>query len=274
MHRSYWNIPAAKLAIEDVFKEFRCKTGINYILANAPSDSNLKLGDNINLIAPDSVLGVVGFTDMAWGSCILGGTTFYRWSTMDVRMSTKQNWYFGTGTTPAGKSKFRYVLMHELGHSLGLGHVNEVGQTMYPSVTFLPSDTWNSRDTITNEERTAISYFVNLSKNFTFRGCGFTPLSSIFDCNDVFGVSSGINANKNKNTMVLFPNPSNGLLYVTVSNETTIEIINAFGKQIDFSSTFNDSKLELNLLDNPSGIYYLKCKNGRNMESFKFVLKH
>jgi len=74
--------------------------------------------------------------------------------------------------------------------------------------------------------------------------------------------------------MVLFPNPSNGLLYVTVSNETTIEIINAFGKQIDFSSTFNDSKLELNLLDNPSGIYYLKCKNGRNMESFKFVLKH
>ena len=33
MHTTYWNNPSAKKAIEDVFAEFRCKTGANYILA-------------------------------------------------------------------------------------------------------------------------------------------------------------------------------------------------------------------------------------------------
>jgi hypothetical protein len=44
-----------------------------------------------------------------------------------MRFRASENWYFGPGKPPAGKSKFRYVLMHELGYSLGLGHVNEEG---------------------------------------------------------------------------------------------------------------------------------------------------
>lgn len=35
-HTVYWNNLLAKKAIEDVFAEFRCKTGANYILAPFP----------------------------------------------------------------------------------------------------------------------------------------------------------------------------------------------------------------------------------------------
>lgn len=271
MHRLYWNDPAIKAAIEAVFKEFRCKTGVNYILANTPSDSSLKLSDNINLIAPDSALGAVGYTDMAWSSCILGGTTFYRSSTMDVRMSTKQNWHFGTGATPAGKSKFRYVLMHELGHSLGLGHVNENGQTMYPSVTLLPSDTWNSRDSITKDEKTAISYFVNLSQNFSFRACGITPISPIGDCNDVYGVKMGVDERIDKPNITLYPNPTNGVIYLKTDVEN-FDIFNSMGKSISFITLESEHITEINLIGNPPGIYIMMIKKDNKVLFRKIFL--
>ena len=90
---------------------------MNYILAGEPSDS-LILDDNINVIAPDPSLNAAGYMNLLWSSCILGPTTFYQAQTMDISLSPKLDWYYGKGKVPSGKSKFRYVLMHELGHSV------------------------------------------------------------------------------------------------------------------------------------------------------------
>jgi hypothetical protein len=209
MHSTYWNNPQAKTAIEEVFKEFRCKTGVNYILATQPSDASFSLSDTINIIAPDIALSTskAGYTDRLWSSCILGSVTFYKTATMDIRMSTVQDWYFGTGAVPAGKAKFRYVLMHEMGHSMGLGHVNEEGQTMYPSVTNLPSNNWSARDNITLDETTAISYLVNLSQHFTFNSCGISTMTPVTECQDVYGLSMGIDETLTDQGARIYPNP-------------------------------------------------------------------
>ena len=63
-------------------------------------------------------------------------------------------------TTPGdltdGNAKFAYVLMHELGHAMRLGHVNEWGESMYPSVTDWPSENWFERDTISTNDRLGV----------------------------------------------------------------------------------------------------------------------
>lgn len=208
VHPTYWNSPEIKQAIVDVVAEFRCKTGANYILEPLTKWVPLNLSQGMHILAPDSTLGAVGYNDRLWASCILGAETFYHAQTQLLRFNTKQNWYYGKGQPPAGAAKFRYVLFHEMGHSLGLGHVNEVGESMYPTVTLLPSDNWCSRDSITSAERSAISHYVGLSQNFAFRGCGITPMKPNTDCKDVFGQNLGTTNALAAIEGVFFPNPA------------------------------------------------------------------
>lgn len=261
MHSTYWNNPAAKAAIEEVFKEFRCKTGVNYILASQSSDAAFSLNDTINIIAPDAGLGVVGYTDRLWTSCIFGGVTFYSTKSMDIRMSTTQTWYFGTGAVPAGQAKFRYVLLHELGHSLGLGHVNEQGQTMYPTVTNLPSDTWSARDSITAEEKTAISYLVSLSQTFTFNSCGVSPLTPIVNCSNVYNPTTAVAEINRYQKAVIYPNPNNGIFaFKSDLNEpATISIYNNLGQLVYENTNFGNEE-EINISEQPQGFYFLLLK--------------
>jgi len=256
MHTTYWNNPLAKKAIEDVFKEFRCKTGVNYILAPNPSSSNFSLDDTINLIAPDSSLGAVGYNERLWTSCILGSETFFNIRSQDLRMSDKQDWYFGTGKTPAGKTKFRYVLFHELGHSLGLGHVNELGQSMYPSVSLLPSDQWNERDSITIQEKEAISYFINLSKSFSFRACGVLPLDNIKDCEDVYGLKSDIKTPQRIENLTVYPNPVSSELSINypISEKIQLRIFDLQGRLV-LNTNFISQEIDITGLN--AGIYLL-----------------
>lgn len=223
VHPVYWNNPEIKQTIADVVQEFRCKTGANYIIEPLTQWVPLNLGQGKHIIAPDSSLGAVGFNDRLWASCIVGAETFYHNQTQLLRFNTQQNWYYGKGQPPAGAAKFRYVMFHEMGHSLGLGHVNEWGESMYPTVTLLPSDNWCKRDTISAAEQKAIRHYISLSQNFTFRGCGITPMKPNFDCKDVFGLSVGLESIAHEGAW-LFPNPASNQIQVKLSASETAEI--------------------------------------------------
>jgi hypothetical protein len=223
VHPVYWNNPEIKQAIADVVQEFRCKTGVNYIIEPLTQWTPLNLGQGKHIIAPDSSLGVVGYNDRLWASCIVGAETFYHNQTQLLRFNTKQNWYYGKGQPPAGAAKFRYVMFHEMGHSLGLGHVNETGESMYPTVTFLPSDNWCKRDTITAAEQTAIKHYISLSQNFAFRGCGITPMKVNGDCKDVYGLNLGAEALAAQGIW-LFPNPASNHIQLNISASATAEM--------------------------------------------------
>jgi hypothetical protein len=270
MHTTYWNNPLAKKAIEDVFAEFRCKTGANYILAPFPSSASFSLGDTIHLIAPDPNLGAVGYNERLWTSCILGTETFYSIRSQDLRMSDKQDWYFGTGKAPAGKTKFRYVLFHELGHSLGLGHVNELGQSMYPSVSFLPSDQWSQRDSITLSEKEAISHFINLSKSFSFRACGVLPMENNKDCKDVYGLKTGIATAQSIESLTVYPNPVSSELNINypISEMVQVRIFDLQGRLV-LNTSFISQEIDLSGLN--AGIYSLILIDGATILRTNFI---
>lgn len=270
IHTTYWNNPLAKKAIEDVFAEFRCKTGANYILAPFPSSANISLSDTIHLIGPDPSLGAVGYNERMWTSCILGAETFYSISAQGLRMSDKQDWYFGTGKAPAGKTKFRYVLYHELGHSLGLGHVNELGQSMYPSVTLLPSDQWSQRDSITSQEKEAISHLINLSKTFSFRACGVLPMENYKDCKDVYGLKTGIETTQSIGSLTVYPNPVNSELNINypISERVQVRIYDLQGRLVLNTSFISQ---EINITGLNAGIYSLLLTDGSTILRTNFI---
>ena len=270
MHTTYWNNPLAKKAIEDVFAEFRCKTGANYILAPFPSSANISLSDTIHLIGPDPSLGAVGYNERMWTSCILGAETFYSISAQGLRMSDKQDWYFGTGKAPAGKTKFRYVLYHELGHSLGLGHVNELGQSMYPSVSLLPSDQWSQRDSITSQEKEAISHLINLSKTFSFRACGVLPMENYKDCKDVYGLKTGIETTQSIGSLTVYPNPVNSELNINypISERVQVRIFDLQGRLVLNTSFISQ---EINITGLNAGIYSLLLTDGSTILRTNFI---
>ena len=157
------NIIERKAAVERTLNDFVCKTGINFFLAEQGTTLGWNLGDGQNTISFDSAsnmlsAGTVGFCNTLWSSCIYNGETFYYVNEMDIVINSSFEYDYSTGNPSAGLAKFSYVLMHELGHAMRLGHVNELGETMYPSVTDMPSNSWYERDTISINDQLGVSH--------------------------------------------------------------------------------------------------------------------
>jgi hypothetical protein len=176
------NIIERKAAVERTLNDFVCKTGINFFLAEQGTTLGWNLGDGQNTISFDSAsnmlsAGTVGFCNTLWSSCIYNGETFYYVNEMDIVINSSFEYDYSTGNPSAGLAKFSYVLMHELGHAMRLGHVNELGETMYPSVTDMPSNSWYERDTISINDQLGVSHAFDLAANFSFSACGLSNMT-------------------------------------------------------------------------------------------------
>jgi hypothetical protein len=263
VHPVFWKNPEIKQAIIDVISEFRCKTGVNYTIEEMTKWSPLNLSAGVHIIGPDSNLSVVGFNEKLWSSCVNGGETFFFNKIQLLRINTKQDWYYGKGKAPNGKSKFRYVLYHEIGHSLGLGHVNELGQSMFPSVNLLPSDNWSERDSITTAEKEAIIYYVNKCQTFNFRGCGIIPMKRIINCRDVETNLNAISHTQKISELVIYPNPcfsdeiSIKPLTQTINSLGTISVYNSIGALV-FKDEYDAGQIHTMQFSFPNGNYFFK----------------
>lgn len=276
IHGSLYKDPEAIRCIEGVFKEFRCKTGVNYKLTRTPVWVGANLGDGINSILYDSTgyelpNGVVAYYEQLWYSCILGGYTFYYVYGQELRISRKFNYYFGKGKIPQGKNaKLSYVLFHELGHSLQLGHVNEDGESMHPVVQNLPADLWNERDTLSKYDVLAGKHMVDLSRSFTFRACNVNPMSSIVQCENIYEESNLIASQVNYKKLLVLPNPSfgNAVLANLGDDITEIKIIDNSGRMVSEFVTEQDS-IELPSLS--MGNYILMVQNKKGIRNCRWV---
>lgn len=261
----------SRTCIESVMRQFRCKTGMNFDVAPEGTTVGYKLNDGVNAIifdAPGYELGAgaVAYCDWIWYSCIVGNETFYYIRDTDCRLSTKFNWYYGNGKNPEfGMAKLRYVLYHEIGHAHQFGHVNEPGESMHPIVQALPAEEWLQRDTITESEQRAGRIVTQRCRDFTFRGCGVTPIAppSTDDCNS--DVTSDVeDIHKGAQDIFIAPNPATEIINIHFGTSklpvTAITIVDLLGivRQTHVVAHGSES-ISLSVAALPAGRYSIVC---------------
>ncbi len=86
----------------------------------------------------------------------------------------------------------------------------------------------------------------------------------------------GVSDSKIINNLSIFPNPSNGSFQVSTgdvefSSNSNAQIFNASGKLV-FNSSMYNSTTEMNLSNQPAGIYFVKVYNGSTIQSGKVII--
>jgi CubicO group peptidase (beta-lactamase class C family) len=77
---------------------------------------------------------------------------------------------------------------------------------------------------------------------------------------------------KSKNLTMLYPNPSSKELFIdNLELNSTIEIYNTLGELI-YNELNTSSNCRINLENHNSGVYFIKIKNGFNIQNLKFLL--
>jgi hypothetical protein len=141
---------------------------------------------------------------------------------------------------------------------------------MYPSVSFLPSDQWSQRDSITLSEKEAISHFINLSKTFSFRACGVLPMENNKDCKDVYGLKTGIETSQSIESLTVYPNPVSSELNINypISEMVQVRIFDLQGRLV-LNTSFISQEIDLSGLN--AGIYSLLLTDGATIFRMNFI---
>jgi hypothetical protein len=106
--------------------------------ATVASVSGFSLGDGIPMLNFRDPIGACG------GNCLAATFTgyyqrrsngTYRIYDADIVTSTGRDWATAGETCSGQEFRIEGVMVHEIGHGLGLGHTSVSGATMYPSVS-------------------------------------------------------------------------------------------------------------------------------------------
>jgi hypothetical protein len=124
-------VPAAKSKFEAAMNTWRCASNVNYQISPTLSTTQkISPVDEINIVTFDNTglsTGVaarcnVRYKGKANATCDKENTFWYI-ADIDIQFSTSYSWYFGNDTPTNIEVDFQSIALHELGHSLTLGHV-------------------------------------------------------------------------------------------------------------------------------------------------------
>lgn len=89
-------------------------------------------------------------------------------------------------------------------------------------------------------------------------------------------IGLSVSDKQHKTNLSIFPNPSNGKFQfdagdLEISANSSIEIFNSEGKLV-YKSSINNANSEIDLSNNPAGIYFVKVYNGSDVQSGKVII--
>jgi hypothetical protein len=107
------------------------------------------------------------------------GTPWHLILDVDITMDTGETWFTGAGNPPAGQFDYWSVVLHEIGHALGLGHADsgtEPNSVMLPTIS-----SGTSRRTLTAEDKQVILTLYGAPEADTLALFG-VGLATLFGC--------------------------------------------------------------------------------------------
>lgn len=135
----------AKAAFERGIATWRCASLVNFNVSSTATSTGYANNDGISVVLYDDVslpanaLGVC--TTSYNGNCSGACTNGIRWyhQDMDIRVLTVPvagfTWNYTTSAPTGTQFDFETVMLHEVGHGHGLGHVIDVAKTMHYAVS-------------------------------------------------------------------------------------------------------------------------------------------
>jgi hypothetical protein len=152
--------------------------------------------------------------------------------------------------------------MHELGHAMRLGHVNEWGESMYPSVTDWPSQNWFERDTISTNDRLGVSQAVDIASTFTFSACGISAMDPLdIDCQPVVEVTE-----VETEAPAPYPNPFDD--FINLPNAAAWTLMDITGKVVQHAPNASKAITTKGL---PAGCYLLRSEGTTEPRTYRMI---
>jgi type IX secretion system substrate protein/AhpC/TSA family protein len=113
----------------------------------------------------------------------------------------------------------------------------------------------------------------------------YDPQYMLQTVNDLLGINDIENKKHEilpeKFNLQIYPNPfnpvTNVIFTVLESKPVNLEVFNVLGQKI-YSNSYNNyhvgskEKIQLNMINSPSGVYYLKLSNGKQFSTEKLIL--
>ncbi len=270
--------PGARAIFENALEIWRCKTGVNWVISDQPSQDTSRQGDG-NVVTFDGG----GFEALPAGG--LGRTFTFRrgincpsgeqWFVVgiDIIFNRDINWYFGVGAIRNNQIDFESTALHELGHAHLLDHVIDEGSLMHFRSTFGPSSI----------SRTISSNLIEGANNVHFR----STTNQICPSDLRVGLMTSFTGDCTLNTedisildgLELFPNPAKDEVFISRNSTTANSNIDATlydlsGRRVMLKKLNAGSRISRMSLDNlEAGVYLLSLTDGFNTGTKKLIIE-
>lgn len=289
---SVGNDPLKKMCVKKAIREWDCLTSVNIQLGTDTAFSGYGISDKIcNIVFVDpnamSASNVVAETRCNANLVCPTNPPQRVINDFDIKINKAylpKFFYDTTGSTlPAFKIDFLEVIEHEMGHGIGLMHVNDSSAMMYYRTL------GNLSTSIPGSQRRKLTVFtsdvdggtaqVSTSQTNVTGACGFQDmvLLNLSNCNPQQGLHE---LASNDFNLSVYPNPTiDGHIFISFdvyeNLKPVLEITDILGKVIQ-SETLNNGynnhyTHEMNLSSLSKGIYILKIKQNNIISSFKLV---
>lgn len=278
--------PERMMCITKAVKEWRCYTAVNWIIGK---------GTTLQAIFPDGISSIF-FGDVS-GSLVLvlGETTrnvvhcpsssIGAIRDFDIKINKNLSWFYDTTglAIPAGKHDFYAVILHELGHALGLEHVIDESQVMFYATKY------SATNSIPSSQRKTLKVYTSDVKGGTEQVfSSITNLSGQCNYLDMKPVPTGlciytqaINELLENNFYIkTYPNPIwGGNLNISFEAPTNLNafiiIYDVIGKEI-YKESVNNRAAPLhthaiNISNLSPGYYFVNLIIGKNKATSKFI---
>lgn len=176
-------------------------------------------------------------------------------------------WHYDESTNPAsGAVDFESVVLHEIGHSIGLIHTVNTGNVMYPELN-APKKVALTMDDLEGGIFCQNRSLINLPPNPPST-CGYKLLPLTEDCN----ITTNLNETYVENNITIYPNPFNSTINVetAIPNNSNVTVLSVEGRVIH-TEEMQGNSISIPLPNLQKGVYILKVRQNELVFIHKII---